>query len=391
MESNFHQRRSQKILKKFKPILIITSLVIFTGLAVSIFAPATSDPKFSFPLLKKEKQINVLLLGNAGGAHDGAYLTDTVIVASYDPEKKQAYFISLPRDLWIEDKKAKLNAVYEYAPDKQNALKHTEEVVGNILGIPIDYGVRLDFRGFVKAVDTVGGLDINVEKSFDDYLYPITGKENDLCGFKEEEKEFNEEEAKKLNIPPGKRKVLIAPDGKIATDSAEPEKGFEYFKCRYEHISFKKGETHMSGEIALKFVRSRMGTNGEGSDFARSRRQQKVIEAFRAKVLSLDTLVNPQRMGELINAFGQSFETDIPVSEMVKIYNLSKKSERNFSYVLSNVGKDALLINPPIGEYGAWVLVPKDKTYKDIHSWAQKIIEGEVVDEASSSARPSPR
>ncbi len=335
-----------------------------------------------------DNKVNILLLGNAGGIHDGAMLTDTVIVASLNYKTNKVYLISLPRDLWVEEVKGKINSVYERAGDDENGLPFSKKVIGEVLGLPIHYAVRVNFNGFVKAIDEVGGIDVEVEKSFDDYLYPIAGKEDDLCGFTEQEKEFTPEEAKQLNIEPGKKKVLIAPDGKIATDSAEPDKGYEYFNCRYEHISFKKGLTTLDGETALKYVRSRMGSNGEGSDFARSRRQQRVLDALRGKVLSVETLVNPAKISSLINIFGDSFSTDLDITDMLELYKLVKKVETTSSFVISNSGPEPLLIHPGIGEYGAWVLVPKDRTFNEIRNYIKKVLTGEVTnDEATAAAR----
>ena len=388
-DQNFHQRRSNRILKRFKPILLVVSLLIFAGLVISFFKGPATVFQYAFPasgLKSTEDKINVLLLGNAGGRHDGAYLTDTVIVASYNPETKSAYFISLPRDLWLDQYKLKLNAVYEAKMGSEEGLKFAKEAVSQILGVPIHYGVRIDFSGFERAVDEVGGLDIEVDKTFDDYLYPIEGKENDLCGWVEEEKEFNEEEAKKYNIETGKRKVLTK-DGQIATDSADQEKGYDYFRCRFEHIHFDKGLQFMNGEAVLKYVRSRMGNNREGSDFARSARQQKVIEAFRKKVLSLETLVNPKKIASLITTFGQSFETDISIDDMIRFYKLSKQIEKSGNFVINSTGGDALLVNPPPSEFGgAWILIPKAGNFSQIQTYVQKILSGEI-DEATGSAR----
>ena len=136
--------------------------------------------------------------------------------------------------------------------------------------------------------------------------------------------DFNEEEAKKLNIESGKRKVLVLTDGQIATNSAEEDKGIKYFSCRYEHISFDAGKMEMNGMVALSFVRSRHGTNGEGSDFARSKRQQKMLEVVKNKILSIETLANPQKLGDLIKALGKSIDTDISIKEAVEFYKLSK-------------------------------------------------------------------
>ena len=387
-QSNIHQSRSKRILKKFKPILFFVSFLILIGFVISLFKGPAQVIQYAFPasgLKSSEDKINVLLLGNAGGKYAGAYLTDTVMVGSYNPETKSAYFIALPRDLWIDQYKLKLNAVYETKIASDEGLKFTKEVVSQVLGIPIHYGVRIDFSGFERAIDEVGGVEIDVEKTFDDYLYPIAGKEEDLCGWVEEEREFNEEEARNLNIEPGKMKIMVK-DGTIATDSADPVKGYDYFTCRFEHIHYNKGLTQMDGKTALKYVRSRMGSNGEGNDFARSRRQQKVIEAFRKKVLSLETLVNPKKISALISTFGQSIETDIPLDDVIRMYRLSKQIEKSSNFVLNSTGTDSLLVNPSPSDYGgAWVLIPKGGNFNEIHSYVQKILAGEI-DEASSSA-----
>jgi polyisoprenyl-teichoic acid--peptidoglycan teichoic acid transferase len=383
--------------KKYFVILSLLATLFISAFFIAILSgPGTVfDYAFKvgtalagYPFKTDDDRVNILLLGNAGGKHDGAYLTDTIIVASYNLKTQKATFISLPRDLWLEKTNSKVNAIYEKGLEDDTGLDLSKETITHLLGIPIHYGVRIDFSGFERAVDEVEGIEVEVAKTFDDHLYPITGKEEDMCGYKEEEKEFNEEEAKALNIEKGKRKVLIAPDGKIATDSAEPNKGYEYFSCRYEHIHFDKGPTQMDGSTSLKFVRSRMGSNGEGSDFARSARQQKVIEAFRKKVLSIETLINPKKITGLISAFGQSFETDIPVDDMVSLYGVTKKLSSSTNIVLSNNGPDALLFNPPPSEFGgAWVLIPKDRSYKTLQEFIKTNLEGEGINESTSSAR----
>lgn len=348
-----------------------------------------------------DDRVNVLLLGNAGGTHDGANLTDTVIVASLNIKTNKVYLISLPRDMWVEEMGAKINTVYDLGKKNNDSLMFGKKIIERIVGVPIHYAVRLDFSGFEKAIDEVGGIDVVVEKSFNDYLYPVTGKEHDLCGWEEKELEFNEEDAKKLNIEPGKRKVITMPADnpdlavqgmKIATDSAEDKKGYIYFTCRYEHISYKKGEAHMDGETALKFVRSRMGTNGEGSDFARSNRQQKVIEAFRKKVLSLDTLVNPSKIGGLLDAFGKTVEVDIPITDAIQIYPYVEKIEKTSSIVLGNLDKESLFINPPSDNYGgAWVLAPRSGDYIEIQNYVKKVLQGELDEDESKQATTSAR
>ena len=382
----------KKNMKKILPtgIFLLIILLVIGKLFVS-FSKQSTPIDFIFErrpnINSTAGRVNILLLGNAGGTHEGAYLTDTIMVASINYRTHQTYLISLPRDLWVDLVKGKLNTVYERGGIGENGLILTKKVVGGILDIPIHYGIRVDFSGFVKAVNEIGGVDVDVERSFVDSLYPITGKENDLCGFIEVEKEFNEEQAKQLNIEVGKHKVLIALDGTIATDSAELDKGYEYFKCRYELISFEKGLTKMDGETALKFSRSRMGSNGEGSDFARSRRQQQVLEAFRKKVLSLETLVNPSKITSLVSIFSNSIEMDLTVPDMIVLFNLVKQNEGAKSFVISDQGTSALLVNPPVGQYGAWVLIPKGGSNNTIHKYVKGILSGKD-ENASASARP---
>lgn len=389
-------KKRGKILKRFFPVLTVATLLILIGFFISFVTGPGKVFKFIFQqsgLKSDDGRVNILLLGNAGGVHDGAYLTDSIVVASYNLKEDKTYLFSIPRDLWLDKLKVKINAVYEIGDEKNQGLLLSEQTMGDILGIPIHYAIRLDFRGFVKAIDEVGGVDLDVERSFQDSLYPIEGRENDLCGFKEEERDFGEDEAKKLNIEPGKKKVLISPEGQVATDSAEQSKGYVYFTCRFETVNFKAGLTHMNGETALKYVRSRMGTNNEGSDFARSRRQQKVIEAFRKKVLSLETLANPTKVKGLIDAFGQSFETDIPMEHLLEFYKLAKKDQKSQSFVIGAGGKAALLTNPPLQDYGeAWVLVPKGGNFNQIHQFVAQVLKGEISEyEATTAARPSDR
>src|SRR5690606_8070895 len=139
--------------------------------------------------------------------------------------------------------KGKINRAYSDAEIKQEGggIILSRAVVEKVLDQPVDYVLRVDFSGFVQAVDMLGGIDVKVDRTFDDYEYPVSGKETDTCGFEGEEFE------------------------KRATDSSQ----LEAFPCRYEHLHFDAGVQSMDGETALRFVRSRHATGAEGSDFAR--------------------------------------------------------------------------------------------------------------------------
>lgn len=282
---------------------------------------------------------NVLLLGIAGGMHEGGLLSDTIIVASIDREAPDVVFFSLPRDVWVADLNsgAKINAAYAYGELKRKGggLTLAKSTVSEVLGIPIHYAVRVDFAGFERAIDELRGIVVTVEQTFDDYRYPIAGKENDLCD------------------------------------------GDETYSCRYEHIHFDAGTYTMNGKEALRFVRSRMASGTEGSDFARSKRQQKVIAAFKERVLSAETLLNPSRILNVLGAFGDSVDTDIRTEEIDDLAKVAREVGKApiRSFVLGSNGQESLLVNPPIDTYGgAWVLVPMDPGWDVIHTWVREIL-----------------
>jgi len=273
-DNPFKTRRVKGSLRKLVPFVLIIGILCALAIFLTTFSGSTTvvnlNP-FGSSLKSSNGKVNVLFLGITGEGFDGPNLTDTIMVASYNLKTNEVYLISIPRDLWLPEFKGKVNSVYETGLSQNNGLSLAKTVIGNILGIPINYGLRIDLKGFIQAVDAIGGVDVNVSNSFDDYNYPIAGKEDDMCGNSEKEIDFSSDDAKKLNIDPGKKTVLILSDGSIATDSAQEDMGAKYFTCRYEHIHFDKGLTHMDGANALKFARSRHGTNGEASDFASSK------------------------------------------------------------------------------------------------------------------------
>lgn len=399
-DNPFKVRKVKNTLKKLFPLLLVVGILVFISFFLITRAGTDSYVNYLFSgtsLRSTDNRVNVLLLGIAGGVHDGVNLTDTIMVVSYDLKTNQVYLFSIPRDLWLASFKAKANAIYQIGLSENNGLGLAKTVMGNVLGIPINYALRVDFNGFVKAIDAIGGIEVDIENPFDDYLYPIQGAEDDLCGNTIKEMDFNESDAAKLNIGPGKRTVLTVPDGSIATDSAEENKGMKYFSCRYEHISFEKGKMKMNGAIALSFVRSRHGTNGEGSDFARSKRQEKVIAAVRSKILSVETLTNPTKISALLKTFGKSIDTDITVQDALEFYKLSQKLNKTHSFVIDNSlksglpnGRTSLLINPPSGDYGgAYVLISQDDDFSIVQGYVRKILTGEITDEeATAAARP---
>jgi LCP family protein required for cell wall assembly len=338
------KKRSLTIVGIFVAILVI----FFVAKTASIY-PFLFQLIFnrSVDLKQTDNQINVLILGIGGGVHEGPNLTDTIILASLNPKNNKVTLVSIPRDLWVPDLTGsvkKINSAYSVGESvkKGGGLRLAEAAVSQITGQNIDYGVRIDFSGFVKAVDIIGGLDINIDNSFDDYQYPIAGKETETCGHAQEEIQV------------------------LATASAE--QAVSNFPCRYKHIHFDKGLSHMDGETALEFVRSRYASqSAEASDFARSKRQEKIIKAFKDKILSAQTLINPGKIISLYTVLQGSIDTDVKQDEFDDFIRLATKmKDAKIQSVVIDAGDEqtqrpGLLINPPISnDYKyAWTLIPR--------------------------------
>ncbi len=344
--------------KKIIPVIILLIVVIFVGrnaLRIANFIPFLYELTFKKDIKVKteNKRLNILLLGVGGENHDGPNLTDTIIVASISPQNDKVTLISLPRDFWVPDLRARINTAYTYGEEKKEGggITLIQAVIKKITGLPIDYTLKIDFSGFVQAVDLLGGLDVDVEKAFDDYEYPIDGMENDPCGHEEEELEA------------------------LATASSQ----LEAFPCRYEHIHFDKGIQHMDGSTALKFVRSRHAKGDEGSDFARSKRQEKVIKAFKDKAFSLQMFLNPGKFLDLYDVLKESIDTNIKEDEFDDFIRLMQKLQKaEIISIAIDVGdetkeREGLLINPEISEeYDfKWVVIPKagNGNYEEIKNY----------------------
>lgn len=363
-------RRKKKSIRTIALLLggvIVSFFIVRILLTLVSYAPVAYQFAFNRNIELKttgDQRVNILLLGIGGGAHDGPNLTDTIIFASIDPKQKKVTMITLPRDLYIPTLNSKINKAYADGQEDDKGLVLTKAVVAKVLGQKIDYGFRIDFNGFIKAVDYMGGLDVDVERTFDDFAYPIAGKEDELCGFEEE--------------------AVASLSAQIATGSAQDS---EFFPCRFEHLHFDSGSTHMDGITALKYVRSRHALGPEGSDFSRSKRQEKIVTAFKEKVFSAGTLLNPLTLLSLFDTFQSSIDTDIKKDEYDDFVKLAQKmrgaSTKNYVIDTGSEQEDRpeLLINPPVSfdQYGgAWVLVPKagPNNYEDIQEYVRCLVEG---------------
>lgn len=226
-------------------------------------------------LIEKRERVNILLLGiDQRENEQGPWRTDTMILVSIDPSTRSTSMLSIPRDLWVTIPgfgENRINVAH-YLGDLRGypggGVALAKKTVWHALGAPVHYYVRVNFNGFERMVDAVGGLTVDVKEPIHDESYP---------------------------------------DGNYGTIV----------------VDIPAGTQHMDGATALRYARSRHGK----SDFDRMARQQAVILAARDKVLSLD--IPLARIPKLIELAGDSVQTDMNIDEILALAEVAKKLDRS--------------------------------------------------------------
>jgi LCP family protein required for cell wall assembly len=243
------------------------------------------------------KRFNILLIGSDQRPKDSTYNTDTMIVVSVDPQTKQVAMFSLPRDtvdvpvpsgpaqsVFGTVYRGKINSWLTAnrnrsdlwpGPASQRGFTALKSILGNLYGLDIRYYVEVNFGGFRKVVDSIGGVSINVQVPVVDDNYP-------------------------------------GDDG------------------HKQRIYIPAGYQHMTGAEALIYARSRHGSN----DFDRGARQQRVLISIREQS---DPAALIPRLDDLIGALKTAVHTDIPVGILPQLLDLASGVDtRNIrSYVFA--------------------------------------------------------
>lgn len=337
--------------------VVVVFLLTFKNKLSSFFDPVSIVASAATANLKEtDGRTNVLILGSDKRTvgEVTSVLTDTILVASIGKLDNDVVMISLPRDLWIQTPsghRGKINEIYTYKGINELVL-----TIQEILGLQIHYYGLVTFDIFQETVDALGGIDINVDTAFTDHYYPVQGKESDMCGRTQTEIE---------NMVLAEKSLL------------------EMYPCRYETIKFETGKQDMNGTTALKFARSRHGDNEEGNDFARAKRQQKVISAIKEKALSVKTVFDLNKIKELYDIYSKNVDTNIDLNAIQGFYVLYQQLD--FSGVRSIVLDDrseadagGLLYAPEDTKLygGLYVLIPRTGDYSQIHAYVQKYLFG---------------
>lgn len=280
------------------------------------------------PKWEGKQRVNVLLLGgdSRGLKQNELPRSDSIMVASIDPVTKKAQLFSILRDTYVKipgNGEDRINTAI--AIGGPNLAMKT---VSDLLGVPIQYYLYTDFKGFIALIDAIGGIDLDVEKdmkyrdSEDDHIYDI---------------------------------------------------------------NLKKGMQHLNGNTALQYVRFR---HDALSDFTRTERQRKFMQAVVQKLQSTTSLI---KLPIILNAIDPYIETNLSVTDMLKLGALGFEAKTD-GIVSSQLPPNELLVEKSVR--GADVIsVNKDK----LQLFIKNIFEGMTVEEAlntkpavKSSVSPSP-
>ncbi len=296
-------------------IVILAALVagyIFLKAALasnSIFKGSFLDIVQNQPLkMDANGRSNFLILGTSEDdpGHDAGYLTDSMLVVSVDQKAKNAYMFSIPRDLYVQYDMAcpagysgKINSYFECVnqgttdADEQDRLMQTQQFVGNIVGMDIQYGAHVNYTVMRDVVNAIGGsITVNIEGDEGQGQQPNIGIMDANFDWK-------------CGAYQSQRIKNCPPDGHF--------------------IDYNPGPQVLDAEHALYLAQARGDAANVGlaqSNFDRERNQQKILVAIQQKALSNGTLTNIGAVTQLIDALGKNLRTNIQTNEIRTLMQL---------------------------------------------------------------------
>lgn len=258
-----------------------------------------------------EKRVNFLILGMRGKDDpNGGLLTDSIIILSIRPYDSKVSMTSIPRDLFVfmpeKNESHKLNEAYEIGEKRSpgKGLGYVKSIISDIAGVPIHYATIINFQGYKDLVDSMGGIELNLEKPF--------------------------------------------------VEAVPFEEG---------SISLPAGKQTINGKTALLYVRARMSS----SDFDRSRRQAEVIKALQTKMFKTGIILNPYRLDKILSAVENNLKTDMNINEIeLTIKMLTKLKDPQIKTKVVDNGPEKVLYST-FNNAGAFILLPTGGNYDKIH------------------------
>jgi len=242
----------------------------------------TEESEFLTTTKSLTEPFTILVLGVDSDSTNGldanaAFNGDTLMLITFNPKTLTATMLSIPRDMYVPIINAAGTSKWYGKINSSAALgtASTVNTVKNITGIDIDYFVKVNFRGVIDLVNTLGGIDVDVEAPNYDYYISIYG-EGRLCE--------SDENRDTTNL-----------------------------------VCMNSGPQHLNGEQALAYARNRYGY-WEG-DIARNRHQQQIIEAIAKKLVKTSSLSDFEK---LLDTISNNIATNMKTSQILSFYQSIK-------------------------------------------------------------------
>ncbi|HVB73639.1 MAG TPA: LCP family protein [Ktedonobacteraceae bacterium] len=307
-------------------LVVLGTLVVVTGQKVLAFGSviSTQSPLSSQTnYMNTGDRVNILLMGYGGAGHDGAYLTDSLVVMSIIPSTHHTTLLSVPRDLWVQypansGNYTKINAIYTLASNSNanpvaggNAIA---QKVSLVTGLNIQYWMSINFAGFRQFIDSIGGVDVNVPDAFT------------------------------ANYP----------------KNDDPSVNASWIT-----VHFAKGMQHMNGATAIVYARARYVTDNpaEGTDFARSRRQQLIMQAALSKLKNWRTW--PSIYGAL-DALKGTLYSNLSLADLA---SFALKMDLANAHKLGLTNNNVLVDSSADGQY---ILAPRNNDWQAIIDYVKQ-------------------
>lgn len=300
---------------------VLGQRVMAFGSAISTQSPLSSQTNY----MNTSDRVNILIMGFGGAGHDGAYLTDSMMIMSLLPQSHHTTLISVPRDLWVQIPEGsgnygKINAVYESAASGNN----TNPVAGGnaaaqkvslITGMNVQYWLTINFAGFKDFIDSIGGVDVYVPDSFSAH-YPA-------------------------NDDP-----TINPN--------------------WITVHFSKGMMHMNGQTAIEYARARYvyDNPAESTDFARSARQQIIMKAALSKIKSFSTWPS---MYSALAALQKTIYTNLSLADLAQF---ALKMDLNNAHRVGLSNQNVLMDST--SSDGQYILLPQNNNWQLIKDYVKQ-------------------
>lgn len=222
--------------------------------------------------LASDDRITVLVMGiDRRPGEPFISRTDTMMLLSFNPRSEQISVLSVPRDLYVVIPgrgRDRINTAFVYGSQGNNPAGGAELAMQTVeynLGVGVDHYLMVDFSAFIRAVDAIGGIDVEVP--YDIY------------------------------------------------DSSFPDMNYGY-----DPLYIEAGQQHFDGLMALKYARTRHQDN----DFYRARRQQQVLMAIRSKALSLGPAEMLKQAPFLYRQLEEGIRTDMSLEQILTLANVLK-------------------------------------------------------------------